>query len=159
VASRGEALSDFSGMQPPYGRACPAGPQPLFLRLLVIFVSVALVGLFFAVSPVARQPAERSAAASPEELPAPAPTVGPAGPRAATVLSLREGPSPEYEVLASLPRGAAVEVVGRSADGEWLALSVAPGSPLYGWAPRRAVIDAPALESLPVRPVVLIDAP
>jgi hypothetical protein len=155
VALQGEAMPDVSGTQPASGPGAVAAP--LFLRLLTASVSAALVGLFFTVGPAARPSAETSPAAIPPEHVSPAPS--PAGPRAGRVVALYEGPSTEYPVLATLPRGARVEVVGRSADGEWLALSVAPGSPLYGWAPRTSIIDAPAASSLPLKPIVPIEAP
>ncbi len=77
-------------------------------------------------------------------------------PASARVQPLFEGPSEDYEVIGTLARNAPLEVVGRSADNAWLAVSVAPGAALYAWVPARYVLNRPDLSSLPVRPPLLI---
>jgi uncharacterized protein YraI len=70
------------------------------------------------------------------------------------VLSLRVGPSELYDLIGLVPAGAPLEVVGRSEDGEWLAVAVAPGSTLYAWLPAGGVQNGPLVSTLPVQPVV-----
>ncbi len=77
-------------------------------------------------------------------------------PASARVQPLFEGPSEDYEVIGTLARNAPLEVVGRSADNAWLAVSVAPGAALYAWVPARYVLNRPDLSSLPERPALLI---
>ena len=80
------------------------------------------------------------------------------GPASALVQPLFEGPSEDYEVIGTVARNAPLEVVGRSEDNAWLAVSVAPGAALYAWVPARYVLNRPDLSSLPVRPAMLIPA-
>jgi uncharacterized protein YraI len=47
--------------------------------------------------------------------------------------TVRSGPGTGYAVLGVLQRGAEVDVVGRSDDGEWLQAFYPPGSQLHGW--------------------------
>jgi hypothetical protein len=83
------------------------------------------------------------------------PTVVPADYRAGSVLVLRVGPDDRYLTVGQIASGARVEVVGRNDKGDWLAISLNPGSKTYGWARSTGVsgLTATALAGLPVAPV------
>jgi uncharacterized protein YgiM (DUF1202 family) len=83
----------------------------------------------------------------------------PAGPYAARVLDLYEGPSEDYDVIGTVGKGASLEVVGKSEDGGWLAVSVRPASPLYVWVRPWDVANRPDMSALPVKPAVLVPNP
>jgi hypothetical protein len=53
--------------------------------------------------------------------------------RTTSSATIRSGPGEQYPVLGVLKRGAEVDVVGRSDDGEWLQAYYPPGSQLHGW--------------------------
>lgn len=53
--------------------------------------------------------------------------------RVLTTVSVRNGPGATYGYLGTVPRGAAVAVVGRNGTTTWLQIPYPPGSPLRGW--------------------------
>jgi hypothetical protein len=146
-------------------RSGAATSSTAFFRALFAAVSLVIVGLFLLAAPAfhTEQAISDSPLAGSRGVPAGAPVGIPSatrlGPRASRVLPLREGPSDDYAVIGSVGRDAPLEVVGRSDDGLWLAVSVAPGAALYAWVPSRQVVDGPDLRALPVKPVVLIPSP
>jgi hypothetical protein len=74
--------------------------------------------------------------------------------RALRVLLLYLGPDDKYLTVGQIGRGARVEVVGRNPKGDWVAVSLTPGSKLYGWVPVAAIaglLDINALQVVPVR--------
>lgn len=50
-----------------------------------------------------------------------------------TTASMRNGPGVEYPALGTVPDGAAVPVVGRSADDNWVQVVYPPGFDVLGW--------------------------
>lgn len=76
--------------------------------------------------------------------------------RALRVLILRLGPDERYLPIGQVGRGALLEVVGRNDRGDWLAVSLTPGSRLYGWTPVNAVSTSQDLTILPIAPVKLL---
>jgi hypothetical protein len=74
--------------------------------------------------------------------------------RASRVLLLYLGPDERYLTVGQIGRGAKVEIVGRNPKGDWVAISLTPGSKLYGWVPVAAISglqDINALQVVPVR--------
>ena len=53
--------------------------------------------------------------------------------KAKVTVSVRSDPGNDYQILGVLRRGAEVEIVGKSEDGEWLQIIYPPGSGLRGW--------------------------
>jgi hypothetical protein len=81
----------------------------------------------------------------------PLPTaVSAARPRTVTQLDVRLGPGPAFAVVGILQRGEAVDIVGRDATGEWVAVRFPPGSAARGWVPVSELDGVPALESVAV---------
>jgi hypothetical protein len=130
------------------------------LRLMVLLGAAGLVALFLLISPTTldavREPAVPVAAEPAAVVATPLPWTGP---RAARSLDLYTGPSTDYVVLGVVPKGAKLEVVGVSEDGEWLAVTVAPGASLYAWLPLEQVENAPDVRTLAVKRVHLIPTP
>jgi hypothetical protein len=73
--------------------------------------------------------------------------------RARAVLILKVGPDDRYVTVGQIAGGARVEVVGRNEKGDWLAISLNPGSAIYGWARASGVAGVANIQSLPVAPV------
>ena len=84
------------------------------------------------------------------------PTITPPEHRANRVLMLQLGPDDRYVTVGQIARGARVEVVGRNDSGDWLAISLNPGSRTYGWARAAGVtgLTTANLTALPIAPVV-----
>jgi len=55
--------------------------------------------------------------------------------------SVRNGPDATYALLGTIPKGAAIAVIGRNGDESWLQIRYPPGSSLLGW------VDAQFLET------------
>ncbi len=53
--------------------------------------------------------------------------------RVLTTVSVRRGPGATYDYVGTVPRGAAVAIVGRNGTTSWLQIPYPPGSPLRGW--------------------------
>jgi hypothetical protein len=82
---------------------------------------------------------------TPLALPPAEPTAG-GTPAAATstllrAIELRSGPSSEVAIIARLEAGAALRVVGRSADSRWLVVSPEANPAQVGWVPASVVGD------------------
>ena len=73
------------------------------------------------------------------------------GPRTLAPLDVRIGPGDTYAIVGVLARSQELELVGRSADSTWLAISFPPGSSLTGWLPAAQVRNVPELSTLAVR--------
>jgi hypothetical protein len=127
---------------------------------MVLLGAAGLVALFLLISPTTlnavREPPVPDAVESAAVVATPLPWTGP---RATRALDLYTGPSTDYVVLGVVSKGARLEVVGISEDGEWLAVTVAPGASLYAWLPLEQVENAPDVRTLAVRPVRLIPTP
>lgn len=72
------------------------------------------------------------------------------GPRVLVNLNLRSAPSLDGEVLAIIPRNSGIEVIGRSADSNWLRVTY---NGTTGWVSAIFVTSQPALDvnALPVQ--------
>jgi hypothetical protein len=133
------------------------------LAAITFFLVVLTISLGIAFDGIAR-PLDKSASSTLIEKvagataqPTPEPTPTPRlGPRTAGVVNLYMGPSEDYDVVGLLPAGADLEIVGRDTSGEWIAISVSPGSPFYGWMPVSKARGLPQLDSLKVAPVTLL---
>lgn len=84
------------------------------------------------------------------------PTVVAPQQRARSVLILKVGPDDRYVTVGQIANGARVEVVGRNEKGDWLAVSLNPGSTTYGWVRASGVAGVANVNSLPVAPVKLL---
>ena len=75
--------------------------------------------------------------------------------RANRVLLLRVGPDENYRPVGQIGSGARVDVVGRNEAGDWLAISLTPGSKTYGWVRATAVsgLTKANISALPVAAV------
>ena len=73
--------------------------------------------------------------------------------RAVRALLLYLAPEQKYLTVGQIGRGARVEIIGRNAKGDWLAVSLTPGSKLYGWVPVAGVSGVQNVEALQVVPV------
>ncbi len=62
-----------------------------------------------------------------------------APPRTRASVSVFGGPGSEYAIVGLLPGDAALQVVGRDASGEWLAVAFPPGSSFVAWLPAAQV--------------------
>lgn len=76
--------------------------------------------------------------------------------QAAQILLLRVGPDERHMSIGQIGRGAGVEVVGRNEKGDWLAVSLNPGSSLYGWVKATMITGVRNISALPVTPVKLL---
>jgi hypothetical protein len=76
--------------------------------------------------------------------------------RARSVLVLKTGPDDRYVTVGQISSGSRVEVVGRSEKGDWLAISLTPGSKIYGWVRSNGVAGVVNVSALPVMPVKLL---
>jgi hypothetical protein len=85
-----------------------------------------------------------------------APTAIPVQYRAGRVLLLRLGPDDRYVSVGQIANGAEVDVVGRNEKGDWLAISLTPGSKTYGWVRAASVSGLNNVSALPVTPVRLL---
>ncbi|MPZ49342.1 MAG: hypothetical protein GEU75_08600 [Dehalococcoidia bacterium] len=56
-----------------------------------------------------------------------------ARPRTRTAVDVHLGPGGAFAVVGIFPRGEAVDVVGRDADSQWVAIRFPPGSTARGW--------------------------
>jgi hypothetical protein len=74
-------------------------------------------------------------------------------PRTLRTTNIYVGPSEDHVVMGLLPSGSQLEIVGRDATGEWLAVALAPGSTLYGWIAANAAMGLPPLETLNTVPM------
>jgi hypothetical protein len=160
LASQGEVISGFISSQ---GRRLFTAE--VYLRALVLWGSILLAGLYFITSPATRsvpglavQPATSAALPEPVTVTLPV-AADPSLPRTAQVLSLRLGPSPNETVLGLVPRGAVIQIVGKSEDGVWLAVAISPGSILYGWVQAGDVLNQPDLTTLPVKQAASLSRP
>jgi hypothetical protein len=127
---------------------------------MVLAGASGLVALLLLLPPPELDAGRKAGVATDAEAAVAIPTTTPwFGPRAERSLDLYTGPSSEYVVLGVVPRGAKLEVVGVSTDGDWLAVSIAPGSALYAWLPLDHIENPPDPDSLPVKPVRLIPRP
>jgi hypothetical protein len=136
-----------------------SSPAAAFLRACVVAGAFGLVLLFFVVAPVSSRSLRESVPVPVKSnsfsVARPLPTET-SGPRTRQAVELHMGPSPDYVVIGTLPRGAHLEVVGRSEDGTWLAVRVAPTTKLYAWIPTASVLEAPNTQALPAAPIVLL---
>ena len=60
-------------------------------------------------------------------------------PRTRASVSVLDGPGAEHAIVGLLPRDAALQVAGRDASGEWLAVAFPPGSSFVAWLPAAQV--------------------
>ncbi len=65
------------------------------------------------------------------------------------ILRVRSGPGFEYEILGRLPANRALQILGRSADGEWLELAY-PNSNSRGWVKAEFVAPRTGLAAFPI---------
>ncbi|MBM3138965.1 MAG: hypothetical protein FJZ92_01815 [Chloroflexi bacterium] len=70
-------------------------------------------------------------------------------------VALRSGPGPEVAIVARLPAGTELQLVGRTQDGQWLVVAPADRGQLFGWVPADAVSGGDATRL----PVVASGAP
>ena len=70
--------------------------------------------------------------------------------RTGTALDVRLGPGEAFAVIGLLPGGETLEVVGRDAAAEWLAIRFPPGSAGRGWVPVDGVVGLTRVEALAV---------
>ncbi len=139
-----EELSPAAGTTP---RAIEAagGVDPTawlaFLRNRLVLAGLAAVVVLLLIAVVLisfgsgnGEPRRRSAAgaSSPDSEATVLPSDGLVG-QVRTTTTMRNGPGPDYPILGTIPRGALVAVVGRSANQSWLQVTYPPGSQLRGW--------------------------
>ena len=125
------------------------------LALLVIAAAVGLtlgaIALFVDTGDESQPPPTPA-----EPTPAPPVTQAATGPEAARTTLALDAPGSGGRSRGELPAGTPLRIEGRSADGEWLAVSAAGGegppgsSPLAGWVPVDAVAGAGDVDALPV---------
>jgi Bacterial SH3 domain len=79
----------------------------------------------------------------------------PAGPRTSVTANVRTEPRADSPVAGVIPRGALIEITGRDATGQWVAVVFPPNSSFQAWLPLNAIagLNATSLEPAPVRPV------
>jgi hypothetical protein len=70
--------------------------------------------------------------------------------RTTTTLDVRLGPGQGFAIIGSLGRGEAIEVVGRDAEGQWVAIRFPPGSVARGWVPVSAVENLNDVDALAI---------
>lgn len=84
--------------------------------------------------------------------PSPTPTPTPiefAAYRTTGVLRVRAGPGTEYEVLDSVPENFVLDILGRSADNQWLAIAY-PDFGSLGWVSTAFVTPSDGLNQFPI---------
>ena len=125
------------------------------LALLVIAAAVGLtlgaIALFVDIGDEAQPPPPAPA----EPTSTPPVTQAETGPEAARATPALDAPGSGGRSRGELAAGTPLRIEGRSADGEWLAVSAAnegssDSSPLAGWVPVDAVAGAGGVEALPV---------
>jgi len=145
----------------------------LVLTVIVVLLLVSIPFACSAVSPTPQPEAAEVDQAAPTEAPPPADEANELTPATATQaptaaaqaappasadltaqtlvnLNLREGPGTHYPVLANLPAGTEVKVIGRLPDNAWLQVEAEQGQ---GWINGQAdlvQVETAALASLPV---------
>ena len=77
-------------------------------------------------------------------------------PRALVALDVHIGPGVNYQVIGSLPRGAQLDLVGRDASSQWVAVAFAGGTKINGWVPSLSVAGVPDVKALPLAPVTFL---
>jgi hypothetical protein len=78
----------------------------------------------------------------------------PAGPRTSMTATVRTEPRADSPVAGVIPRGALIEITGRDATGQWVAVVFPPNSSFQAWLPVNAIagLNATSLEPAPLRP-------
>ena len=71
-------------------------------------------------------------------------------PRTRSELDVRLGPGLAFAVVGVMARGDPVEIVGRDADSEWVAVQFPPGSAGLGWLPAAALVGGAGLDGYAV---------
>jgi uncharacterized protein YraI len=70
--------------------------------------------------------------------------------KANATISVRSGPSSNYQALGTLPKDKEVEIIGQSEDGEWLEVYFLPPSRLTGWVAASLIDISGDLALVPV---------
>lgn len=154
----------------------PVSQFPAAARFILALAVAVVVAFLVALNPPVSRPApaeltslvRHGHAEAAEDLPGlqaaraqfvpPLPVVTLPAYRASGVVVLRMGPDDRYTAVGQIGNGVRLEVVGRNERGDWLAVSLTPGSRTYGWV-RAASIDgiSPfAVANLPVVAVRLL---
>ena len=131
-------------------RSCLVQVLALLAVAAVVGLALSAVALFVDIgdeSPPPPAPAEHT--------PAPRVTQAETGPKAARITLALDAPGSGGRSRGELAAGTPLRIEGRSADGEWLAVSAANegssgSSPLAGWVPVDAVAEAGDVDTLPV---------
>ena len=61
-------------------------------------------------------------------------------PRTRASVSVLDGPGAEHAIVGLLPGDAALQIAGRDASGEWLAVAFPPGTSYIAWLPAAQVL-------------------
>lgn len=91
-----------------------------------------------------------------DDSPVATPTPSGRSPMALIALDVHIGPGVNYQVVGSLPRGAKLDVIGRDASSQWIAIAFAGGTKINGWVPSQSVSGVSDIKSLPLAPVTLL---
>ena len=143
-------------MEEPRGNALPRAHFSS-VSFLIGFGSGCFLGVAFALIAVAlvREPA----GVLPETVSIPGLDIGVASqptpvldsrPRSRSELDVRLGPGLAFGVVGVMARGDPVEIVGRDADSEWVAVQFPPGSAGLGWLPATALVGVAGLDTYAV---------
>ncbi len=117
----------------------------------IVFVVIATVVAFFVVVILpATNEDEPTVAATPTPTATSTPPPEEDGPRLTRAVELRSGPASNVAIVTRLAATDEIRIVGRSADGEWLAVGLLERPGTVGWVPSDAVAGVEDSASLPV---------
>ena len=145
----------------------PASAPAALLRVVLKLIAIGFAGLFmgFALTPETwnhhdSSPPRYSEVEALRTFVADVPTAIPMpidnSPRTTIALDVHIGPGVNYQIIGSVPRGAKLDVIGRDASSQWLAVAFAGGTKLNGWVPVQSVAGIKDLKSLSLAPVTLL---
>jgi hypothetical protein len=75
-------------------------------------------------------------------------------PRANAAINVHIGPNENYVIVGVLPRGATLDIIGRDASSQWIAIAFPPNSTMTAWIPASGAsgLASPgSLKEVPVR--------
>lgn len=132
----------------------PVLRPPILAGIAVVIVAAAVIGTIAAL--------DRGDSPAPDSAPPLASTVepDPALTAAAFTANVRAEPDRFADVVAVLPEGRDVRLLGRSSDNSWIKIAYPPSSDVEGWVPAEVLpLEGTALDALAVLVVLATATP